>query len=181
MIGFLLETLTPLLVVAGLITLLVRRILRQVRRGVTGWTGRLSAARGHLLPPGPRRDVALLRAELDAELTSTRSILETAPQGVVFRADAAGVLQELIATAVALDADLAAVERFADPTQQRTALATLTPQVRQLIDMSYTARQTVLRTAAEDRHRTLESLQADISRQADALETYRRRGRELSL
>jgi hypothetical protein len=180
-IGFLLETLAPLVVIAALAALVVRRALRRVKRGVTGWTGRFSAARSHLLPPGPRRDAALLRAELDVELGSTRNILENAPQGVIFRADSTAVLQELLTTALALDADLAAVERFPDPAQQRAALATLAPQVRQLVDMSYTARQTVLRTAAEDRCRRLETLQAGIAQQAAALETYRRTGRELTL
>jgi hypothetical protein len=108
-------------------------------------------------------------------------MLTTAPQGLIFRADAASVLQDLAATAADLNRELAAVERFVDARQQQAALETITPQVRQLVEATYTARQTILRTAAEDRERHLEQLKAKVAAQAAALDTYRSSRRELHL
>jgi hypothetical protein len=164
-----------LLAVAGFVT------VRAVNRRIGGWRARVLEARSRFLPPGPRRSAARLRCRLHAELRATRDMLESAPQGLIFRADAAVLLKELAATAAAMDTELAAVERFLDPEQQRTALATVTPQVEELIGTTYTARQTILRTAAEDRARQLSALRADVAAQAAALDTYRRNGRELSL
>ena len=108
-------------------------------------------------------------------------MLAAAPQGLIFRADAAAVLRELATTALDLDRELAAIERFRDPGQQRAALATVTPQVRQLIDTTYTARHTILRTAVEDRERQLAALRASVAQQAAALDTYQRNRGELSI
>jgi hypothetical protein len=108
-------------------------------------------------------------------------MLAAAPQGLIFRADAAGVLQELGSTAADLDRELTAIERFVDAAQQRAALLTITPQVRRLIDTTYSARQTVLRTAAEDRERQLDTLRANVAAQAAALDNYRNSGGELRL
>jgi hypothetical protein len=160
---------------------LARRCLRLLRRGVAESRRRVAEVRTRFLPPGPRRDAALLRRTLDAELRATRDMLESAPQGLVFRADAAAMLHELAVTATALDGELAGIERFLDPAQQRAALTGITPQVEQLIDTTYTARHTILRTAAEDRDRQLAALRATVAQQASALDTYRRDGRELSI
>lgn len=181
MSGFALTALSVLVVLAVLGAVVVWRVARRLRRRVASWRYRLFVLHGRFLPPGPRRDAAALRIRLLAELRATRDMLESAPQGVIFRADAAAVLSELGATAVALDQELAAIERFIDPAQQRAALTTVAPQVTQLIDTTYTARQTILRTAVEDRERALESLRANVATQAAALETYRRNGRELSI
>ncbi len=174
------------LVVSALIAALVLLavgvvVVRRVGRRIGGWRSRFIEVRTRFLPPGPRRDAGRLRCRLRAELRATHDMLRTAPQGLVFRADAATILKELATTAAALDVELAAVERFIDPGQQRKALATVTPQVTQLIDMTYSARQTILRTAGEDRARQLASLRTDVATQAAALDTYQRNGRELSL
>jgi hypothetical protein len=50
-----------------------------------------------------------------------------------------------------------------------------------VIATTYTARQTVLQTAAEDRARRIAGLQADVARQAAALDVYRNGDRELRL
>jgi hypothetical protein len=169
-----LTALGVLLVLAVLLVVFMTWGIRLIRRRVDPW-------RYRFLPPGPRRDAAALRARLDEELRATRDMLEAAPEGVIFRADAARVLSELVTTAAAIDQELAAIMRFIDPAQLRTALTTITPQVNRLIDTTYTARQTILRTAVEDRERTLAALQTDVAKQAAALENYRRDGRELSL
>jgi hypothetical protein len=179
---------TVLLIALGVIVLVcvagvlvVRRALRTMGRRFGGWQWRLLELRTRFLPPGPRRDAARLRCRLNAELAATRDMLQAAPQGRIFRADAAAVLAELGSTAVEIDRELAAVERFLDPVQQRAAVATVRPQVEQLIRTTYTARQTVLRTAVEDRQRQLGSLHENVTAQAQALEHYRQSGHELNL
>lgn len=164
-------------VVGALGVLALRWGVRRMARSV-GVRRRLFLVRSHLLPPGPRRDTATLRARLDFELSATRSMLESAPQGLVFRADAAGILNELVTAATDIDRELGAIELFLDPSQQRAALTAIAAQVNQLIDTTYTARHTILRTSVEDRERRLASLQADVAKQADALERYRREDRE---
>ena len=169
------------LVVLALSALLVWRLMRRAVRRMGGWRTRLIAARAQFLPPGPRRDASRLRSRLHAEMRATSDMLQAAPQGLIFRANAAGVLQELSDTAAALDRELVAIERFLDARQQHAALSTIAPQVDQLIRTTYTARQTVLSTAVEDRERQLTALRANVDAQAAALETYRKNGRELSL
>lgn len=171
---FVITVLCVIVVLAVLAVVFTRWAFRRMRRRVAGW-------RRSLVPPGPRRDAITLRARLDAELRATRDMLEAAPQGVVFRADAGTILSELATTAAALDQELAAIERFIDPAQQRVALATITPQVNRVIDTTYTARHTILRTAVEDRDRALTALESDVAKQATALDHYRHDGRELSL
>jgi hypothetical protein len=154
---------------------------RSLRRARRRWRVRLLEARGYVQPPGPRRDTARLRSRLNAELQATEQLFQQAPQGLIFRADAQAVLAEVTAAAGELDAELAAIARFIDPSQQRAALTTVGAQVEQLIEATYTARHTILRTAAEDRARQLDRLSEDIAAQATSADTYRRRGRELSL
>jgi hypothetical protein len=168
-----------LIVIGAMIVAL--RVIRGASRRIGGWHARYLDMHTRFLPPGPRRDAARLRYRLNAELAATTEMLTTAPQGRIFRADAAAVLQDLVIAAGALDTELAAIERFMDAGQQRNALATITPQVQQLIDMTYSARQTILRTAAEDRTRQLSDLRASVAAQAAALQAYQRRDGELSL
>jgi hypothetical protein len=179
---------TVLLIALGVVVLacaagvlLVRRALRTMGRRFGGWQWRLMEMRTRFQPPGPRRDAARLRCRLNAELAATRDMLQTAPQGLIFRADATAVLAELSTTAIEIDRELAAVQRFLDPGQQRAAVATVRPHVEQLIQTTYSARQTILRTAVEDRTRHLTELRAKVTAQADALEQYRKSGHELSL
>lgn len=168
-------------VLVVVVALLLRWALRRLSPHVVVARSRVLDVRTRFLPPGPRRDAALLRQRLNSEMRSTADMLERAPDGVVFRADARSLLQDLVTTAAEVDAELAAIERFLDPAQQRAALTAVTGQVRQLIDTTYTARHTILRTAAEDRSRQLAALQATVTRQAAALETYQKSDRELRL
>lgn len=169
-----------LILLLVLAVILLRRLFRSAGRHLAGWRSRLLELRPNLLPPGPRRNAARLRYRLDAEVRATRDMLQHAPQGVVFRADAAALLRDLVATATELDRELAAIERFMDLAQQREALAAVSGQVEQLIETSYAARQTILRTAAEDRVRQLDSLRENVAVQAKALDNYKRQ-RRLSL
>ncbi|HEY7010582.1 MAG TPA: hypothetical protein VH395_16655 [Jatrophihabitantaceae bacterium] len=153
---------------------LVHRMSRRFGRSAAVWRGRMIGLRGSFLPAGPQRDVATLRRTLQHELGCTQDMLAQAPDGQIFRADARAVLDELVAAGAELDADLRNIERFADPVQQRDALATVTPQVEQVITTCYTARQTILRTAVEDRDRNLSRLSAYVAQQADAATNYRR-------
>jgi hypothetical protein len=163
------------LVVAGAV------VTYRVGRRIGGWRMRALEVRSRFLPPGPRRDAARLRCRLHAELRATRDMLAAAPQGLIFRADAAAVLKDLATTAAQMNTELAAIERFLDAGQQRAALDAVAPQVKQLIDTTYTARQTILRTTVEDRARQLATLRASVATQAAALDNYRSNGRELSL
>jgi hypothetical protein len=177
------------LVVAGVVAVALiaagafaaRRALRRLQLRIAAARERIFELQARVQPPGPRRDADLLRHRLRTEMRSTREMLEAAPGGLIFRADATVVLQELATTAAAVEGELAAITRFADPKQQESALATLRPQAEQLIATTYTARQTVLQTAAEDRARRIAGLQADVARQAAALDVYRNGDRELRL
>lgn len=168
-------------VLAVAVALAARRVFRRVRRRIGELVGRTGEVRTRFLPPGPHREAALLRQRLDAELRATRDMLEAAPDGLIFRADAASLLHELVTVGVDIDRELRAVERFLDPAQQRAALKTVRPQAEQLIDTTYTARHTVLSTAAADRGRHLGTLHADVTRQAAALDRYRQTTGELRL
>ena len=170
-----------MIVLMVLVALALRWSVRRARRRVSGWRSRVLEARTSLLSPGPRRDAAKLRGRLQAELRATRDMLQNAPQGLIFRADATAVLGEVTATAAELDAELAAIERFLDPVQQQAALSTVTAQVEQLIAATYTARHTILRTAVQDRTRQLARLSDEIAVQASAADTYRRQDHELNL
>ena len=169
------------LLVLVVVAVVARRLLGRIRRRIEDMWDRAGEVRVRLLPPGPHREAALLRQRLHAELRATRDMLESAPDGLIFRADAAAVLHDLATVALDVDRELRAVERFLDPAQQRAALKTVRPQAEQLIEMTYTARHTVLSTAAEDRGRQLATLQADVARQAAALDRYRQTATELHL
>ena len=152
-----------------------------MRRRIAAARARIFELQARVQPPGPRREAGLLRHRLQVEIRATRDMLADLPDGLIFRADAAALLQELSSTGAAVDRELAAVGQFLDVGQPRAALATLRPQAEQLIETTYVARQTALRTAAEDRARRISGLQADVARQAAALETYRKTDRELTL
>jgi hypothetical protein len=174
------------LAVAGAVAVLLAlagfalwRFTRRLRRTAQVWRQTYEAARVRWLPPGPQREAALLRHRLRQEVICTTAMLTEAPDGMIFRADARAVLQELTEMAVAVESDLRAIERFADTGQQRAALAVVAPQARQLIDTSYSARQTILRTSAEDRDRQLTRLRAQVDQQSAAAKAYRHGGRDL--
>lgn len=174
-------TVAVLVVLVTVSALLVRRTVRRARRRLGAWQRRVLELRGYLLPPGPRRDAARLRGRLDAELRATREMLQHAPHGLIFRADAAAVLADLTSTAADLDGELSAIERFLDPAQQQQALTSVSAQVEDLITATYTARHTILRTAGQDRAKHLAALRDDIAAQATAADRYRQTGRELNL
>jgi len=168
------------LVLAGA-ALIGYRIYRRVQRQIVRTRARIAAVQAKVQPPGPRRDAALLRQRLQAELRSTREMLENTPDGLIFRASAATVLQQLSTESTAVDAQLAAIAGFLDEQQQRSALAAVRDQAEQLIATTYSARQTVLQTAIEDRAHRLAGLQAEVAQQAAALEVYRNGDGELRL
>jgi hypothetical protein len=157
------------------------RALRVLRRRIAAARARIAELQAKVMTPGPRRDAALLRLQLQAEMRSTREMLEAAPDGLIFRANATSVLAELATTAGDVDRELAAIAGFADERQQRAALADLRPQAQLLIDTTYAARQTILRTAVEDRAHRLTALQQDVAREAAALEVYRKNDPNLQL
>jgi hypothetical protein len=168
-------------IVFALGALSVWRVLRRVRRYARVSLARVASVRSQWLPPGPRRDAANLRRSLIYELDCTRGMLTAAPDGQVFRADAVTVLRDLTAAGAALERDLRNIERFADPAQQQAALATVEPQVTKLIETSYSARQTILTTAARDRERQLGAVSAYVAQQAQSADTYQRSRHELHL
>ncbi|HZC70116.1 MAG TPA: hypothetical protein VE442_05445 [Jatrophihabitans sp.] len=170
-----------LIVLPVIAALLLRRAVRRARRRIGGWRWRQLELRTYLVPPGPRREAAQLRSRLHAELHATEDMLQHAPQGLIFRAEASTVLAEVASTAAELDGELAAIERFLDPAQQEKALAAVTAQVEQLIEATYTARHTILRTAVQDRARQLAELRDRVVTQAAAADNYERRGSDLNL
>ncbi len=159
------------------------RVARRVRRMLEQGRRRLDAARSRVPLPGRAATPAyLLRRRLAEEMTSTKQVLAgSTPDTRIFVAEAQPVLAELTATAAALDAELVAIENFPDPRQQRAALATIAPQVEQVIATSYSARQTMLQTAAADRRRRLSALSDTVANEAAALATYKRDRRDLTL
>lgn len=156
------------------------RLVRRARRGLDYMRRRSAEARIRFLPPGPRRDAAVLRLDLAAEIRAARELFAT-KSGRIFRADAGVVLADLTAAAADLDDALRIIDTLPDRAQQRAALTSVLPQVRQLIDTSSSARRTMMRTAELDRERKLQSLSTSIAHQADALATYERASTELSI
>jgi hypothetical protein len=156
-------------------------VVRRMRRTVQGWRERVLGTRVQWMPPGPRREVAMLRHRLAQELQYTEAMLSAAPDGVIFRADAGEVLRELVEMAASLGSDLRAIEHFSDPRQQGAALAVVAPQVEQLIETSYSARQTIVRTSAEDRDRRLSRVRDYVAQQEKAAAAYRHGGRDLTV
>jgi hypothetical protein len=154
-------------------------MFRRMRRTVRIWHERVLATRVQWMVPGPRREVAQLRHRLALEMQYTEAMLTTAPDGVIFRADAQDVLRELLEMATGLDTDLRAIEHFSDTAQQKAAVAVIAPQAEQLIATSYSARQTIVRTSAEDRDRRLARVRDQVAAQEKAVAAYRHGGRDL--
>lgn len=67
------------------------------------------------------------------------------------------------------------------PTRQRSALDALGPQIAQLVQTSYLARQTMLQTELTDRERRLTALSEQIEQQAAALKIYRQGAHDLDI
>jgi hypothetical protein len=155
--------------------------LRLVRRVVGRGRRRVLELRSHFLPPGPRRDAVVLRHQLTAELESTRQTLAAVPNGRIFQADPARVLAEAAGYAADLDHDLAMIESFPDRAQQHAALETIRPQVHKLLETIYSARQTMLRTAAADRERGLTNLSESVAHEAASLRNYEQTKRGLTI
>ena len=160
--------------------LLLWRVYRRVRRW-RGWHRGRAALQPRALRPGPGRDVARLRRDLGQEVEAADVMLTRAKDGRLFIADARALLDELKTNAAAVDADLASVQDYADTAQQRRALDELRPQVARLIQTSYLARQTMLRTEIADRERRLTDLHEHVERQAAAFTIYRQAANGLDL
>jgi hypothetical protein len=160
--------------------LLLWRVYRRVRRW-RGWHRGGAALQPRALRPGPGRDVARLRRDLGQEVEAADVMLSRAKDGRLFIADARALLDELKTNAAAVDADLASVQGYADTAQQRRALDELRPQVARLIQTSYLARQTMLRTEIADRERRLTDLHEHVERQAAAFTIYRQAANGLDL
>jgi hypothetical protein len=174
-------TLAALIAIACAVgALVVWRVGRRVKQLVAQTRRRVDELHTRFLPPGPRRETAVLRQRLAREVRSTRETL-TQPGGRIFQADSATVLLEITSAATALDAALSRIERFPSPAQQRTALATVRPQVEQLIETSYSARHTMLRATAADRERHLTALSESVAHEAAAFAAYEKANRELSI
>jgi hypothetical protein len=155
--------------------------LRLARRAVAHGRRRALEVRSLFLPPGPRREAAALRQQLAAELRSTRHILTTAPNARIFQADPARVLAEAAGYVAELDHELAMIETFPDHVQQRAALEAIRPQVGKLMETIYSARHTMLRTAAADRERGLTHLSEAVAHEATSLRNYEQASRDLTI
>ncbi len=169
-----------LLVLLLIAALIVWRVYRRVRRS-PAWDRGVAAIREHAQPPGPARDIARLRRDLREEVDAAEVMLSRAEYGRLFTTDAVDLILELKVNAAAVDADLASIQGYADPAQQRGALAALGPQVAQLIQTSYLARQTMLQTEATDREGRLTTLSKQVQQQAAALEIYRQGAHDLDI
>ena len=169
-----------LLVLVLTATLIVWRAYRRIRRW-QGWHRGAAAIHSRALLPGPGRDIARLRRDLSTEVEAADVMLSRAKDGRLFIVDARALIDELKINAAAVDADLASIQDYADTTQQRSALDALRPQVAKLIQTSYLARQTMLKTEIADRERHLTDLSEHVERQAAALKIYRRGAQGLDL
>jgi hypothetical protein len=161
-------------------TLVVWRVYRRVRSW-RGWHRGTATIHSQALMPGPGRDTARLRRDLRKEVEAADVMLSRAKDGRLFIADARALIDDLKINAAAVDADLASIQDYADRTQQRSALDALGPQVAKLIQTSYLARQTMLRTEIADRERHLTDLNDHVERQAAAFKIYRRGAHGLDL
>jgi len=175
------EFLIIIVVVLAICAVLAWLGLRFIRRAIAHGRRRALELRSNFLPPGPRRDAVALRQQLAAELRSTQRTLAAAPNGRIFQADPTRVLAEAAGYAADLDHELAMIETFPDRAQQQAALETIRPQVHKLIETIYTARQTMLRTAASDRERGITGLSESVAHEAASLRTYEQAKRDLTI
>ena len=170
------------LLIAGVVGVLLLWFgFRLARRAVTHGRRRAVEFRARFAPPGPRRDAAVLRQQLAAELRITRQMFAAAPNTRIFQADPVAVLAEATTFAQQLDHELALIESYPDRARQQAALALISPQVVQLIDTIYSARLTMLRTAALDRTKGLAGLSESVAREADSLRNYEQAKRDLTI
>lgn len=179
--GFTASLLIITVAVIALVAICVWLAIRLVRRLVARGRRRVLELRPNLLPPGPRRDAATLRRQLAAELRSTEQTLAAVPNGRIFQADPVRVLAEAAGYAAELDHELATIETFPDRAQQHAALERIRPQVIVLIETIYSARHTMLRTAAADRERGLSDLSEGVAHEAAALRNYEQTKRDLTI
>lgn len=169
-----------LLVLLLIATLIVWRVYRRIRRS-HAWDRGVAAIRAQAQPPGPGRDITRMRGDLREEVDAADVMLSRAEDGRLFTADARALVDDLKINAAAVDADLASIEAYADPTRQRSALDALGSQVARLVQPSYLARQTMLQTEATDRERRLTALSEQIEQQAAALKIYRQGAHDLDI
>jgi hypothetical protein len=179
--GFTASLLITTAVVFAVAATLVWLAFRLARRAVAHGRRRALELRSNFLPPGPRRDAAALRHQVAAELRSLRQTLTAQPNGRIFQADPMRVLAEAAEYAAALDHELAMIETFPDRARQHAALETIRPQVLQLVETIYSARQTMLRTAAADRERGLTQLSESVAHEAASLRNYQQSKGDLTI
>jgi hypothetical protein len=175
LIGF---VLVALVLSSGVV--LGRRAYRRLSEFGSGMTERTATWARTVGDPSAAQ-VSRLRRRLYGEVRAVEAALAQGGDGRVFVADGQMMLARLQQSAADLDTELRAVADYLEPERRAAAVAVLRPQVEQLIDATYSARQTILETAAQDRTQRLDSLSADIQREADALARYRNSTRDLSI
>lgn len=168
-----------IVVVGAAIVMTLRRADRKSREAVDRVRVQAQVRQTQSMAQGTKRDIALLRQRLDAQLRAARAVLEPAG-GQVFRADGPAVLAEVIASARELDAALAAISELSEQ-QQRAALPPVQAQTEQLISTTDTACRTALNTRAQTRSGQLEALSQDVNFEAASLEEYERERNDLTL
>ncbi|WP_375492593.1 hypothetical protein [uncultured Jatrophihabitans sp.] len=168
-----------IVVLGAAIVVALRRTDRKSRDAVDRVRVQAQVRQTRSMALGTKRDIALLRQRLDAQLRAARAVLQPAG-GQVFRADAPAVLAEVSASARELDAALAAIGEL-DEEQQRAALPPVQAQVEQLIATTDTACRTALDTRAQTRSGQLEALSQDVHFEAASLEEYERERNDLTL
>lgn len=188
-----LEFLTPevLLVLSGLALLLFLiavvgtwLLVRRLRRSgtVRRWAeSGLLNARAHALPPGPAREVAELRVQVQGVRDRARDAGAAAQ-----RQDASGSAQAQLPalgarveqTAAGLDERLAAMERH-PPERVENVLPELREQVRRVEEAEGTLHQGVQLSTAPPEAEDFQRLQRDLDNEVQALQEYNDTYRDL--
>lgn len=188
-----LEFLTPevLLVLAGLAVLLllvatvgtwllVRRLRRSGR--IRRWAeSSLLNARAHALPPGPAREVAELRVQVQGIRDRAREAVSAAEQqgaSDAARAQLPALGGRVERTAAGLDERLAGVERH-PPERVENVLPELREQVRRVEEAEGTLHRGVELSALPPETEDVQRLQRDLDDEVRALEEYHETYRDL--
>jgi hypothetical protein len=151
--------------VAGLAAWWVWRRVRARLR----WPRPMRAIQLYATPPGPRREVALLRRELTAAVTST-------PQAVAMVRASAGVVGELPQlarrlerVAATLDAELRLLANEPDPAEVARVLPAARARVGDVSRVGRTIRRTASAGLGAQSAADVRALSADVEREVTAL------------
>jgi len=169
-VGGLVGLLVVLLVLAGLVWWLWRRVKRRVRRGQLLWESGVLRARAAITPIGPRREIRRMRLALQDNLAQTQRVLGSRAASVGMPGGLSEMLPRLQHLAAGLDAQLRLWETEPDSTLMLEALPDLRQRGDTIISHVVSLRATALQCIDEADRLTRTAAEEDVRNQLSGLE-----------